>query len=67
MILLYTKLTNMILVLALHNLALTYEEGGKYDEAIKAYEESLMLQRQSDDYDPLVMSTSMYIIRCSDF
>ena len=51
----------MIVVLALHNLALAYQEGWKYDEAIMAYEESLVLQRQSDDCDLVLMSTSMYI------
>ena len=60
-ILLYTKLTNLIVVLALHNLARTYEAGGKYDEAIKAYEESLLLKRQLDDCNLVDMSTSMYI------
>ena len=67
MILLYTKLTNMILVLALHNLAFTYNERGKYDEAIKSYEESLVLQRQLDDWDIEGMSTSMYIKNAAIF
>ncbi len=57
----------MIVVLALHNLALTYEEGGKYDEAIKAYEESLVLERQLDDCNLVNMSLSMYINCASIF
>ncbi|XP_062503951.1 uncharacterized protein LOC134180781 [Corticium candelabrum] len=32
---------------ALNNLALIYEEGGKCDEAIKAYEDSIKLKRES--------------------
>ena len=51
----------MIVVLALHNLAFTYKEGGKYDEAIKAYEESLVLKRQLDDCNLVDTSPSMYI------
>ncbi|XP_062503948.1 tetratricopeptide repeat protein 28-like [Corticium candelabrum] len=44
---------------ALHNLAFTYNERGKYDEAIKSYEESLVLQRQLDDWDIEGMSTTL--------
>ncbi len=51
----------MIVVLALHNLAFTYQASGKYDEAIKAYEESLVLKRQLDDFNLVEMSSSMYI------
>ncbi len=51
----------MIVVLALHNIAVAYGEGGKYDEAIKAYEESLVLERQLDDFNLVDTSSSMYI------
>ena len=51
----------MIVVLALHNLAHAYQEGGKYDEAIKAYEESLVFRSQLNNCNPVEMSTSMYI------
>ncbi|XP_062504850.1 nephrocystin-3-like [Corticium candelabrum] len=44
---------------ALNNLALTYEEGGKYSEAIKTYEESLALKRQCNDGNLVGMSTTL--------
>ncbi|XP_062520538.1 uncharacterized protein LOC134195518 isoform X2 [Corticium candelabrum] len=43
---------------ALNNLALTYQEGGKYDKAIKTYETSLDLQRQCDDGNRVEKSTA---------
>ena len=61
MILLHTNLTIMIVFLALNNLAVTYENGGKYDEAIMAYEESLVLKRQYDNENLVEMSTSTYM------
>ena len=51
----------------LHNLALTYEEGGKYNDAIKKYQESLELERRCDDGDLVEMSTSKYMEIFSDF
>ena len=42
----------------LNNLALTYEEGGKYNEAIKTFQESLELKRRCDYGNLVEMSTS---------
>ncbi len=67
MILLHTNLTIMIVFLALNNLAVTYENGGKYYEAIMAYEESLVLKRQYDNENLVEMSTSTYMEKFSDF
>ena len=61
MILLHTNLTIMIVFLALNNLAVTYENGWKYYEAIMAYEESLVLKRQYDNENLVEMSTSTYM------
>ena len=57
----------MIVFLALNNLALIYEEGGKCDEAIKAYEDSIKLKRQYDDGNLVEISTDTYIKRGNDF
>lgn len=58
--LLYTILI-MIGFVALNNLALTYQEGGKYDKAIKTYETSLDLQRQCDDGNRVEKSTGTFM------
>ena len=57
----------MIVFLVLNNLALTYQEGRKYKEAIKTYEESLELIMRCDDGDLVGISTSTYMERCSYF
>ena len=61
------KIKHLIVFLALHNLALTYQEGGKYDQAIKTYQESLKLDRRCDDGNLVEMSASTYRERRSDF
>ncbi|XP_062504030.1 nephrocystin-3-like [Corticium candelabrum] len=43
----------------LHNLALIYQEVRRYDEAIKAYEESLELKRRCDDGNLVKMSITL--------
>ena len=53
--------------LALNNLAPIYQEVGKYDEAIKTFEESRELKRRCDDGNLVEMATSTYMERCSDF
>ena len=46
--------------LVLNNLARTYQQGNKYEEAIKTYEEPLELKRRYDDGSQVEMSTSTY-------
>ena len=51
----------MVVLLALNNLAFTYEDWLKYDKAIKTYKESLKFRRQCDDGNLVEMSASAYM------
>ena len=54
----------MLVFIALNGLAFAYQTDGKYDKAIKTYEESLALKMRCDDENLVEMSTSTYIERC---
>ena len=54
----------MLVFIALNALAFAYERDGKYDEAMKAYEESL---EQCDAGNLVGKSTSTYIESCSSY
>ena len=54
----------MLVFIALNGLGLAYLRDGKYDEAIKTYEEAL---EQCDDGNRVEMSTSTYMESCSSY
>ena len=57
----------MLVFIALNDLARAYQRDGKYDEAIKTYEESLELEGRCDDGNLVGMSTSTYLASCGSY
>ena len=57
----------MLVFIALNTFALAYQRVGKYNEAIKTYEESLELKRRCDDGNLADTFRSTYMESCSSY